>query len=154
MSFELLPLLRALTDGGVEFVVIGGVAVSLHGPIRATEDLDIVPRAGADNLMALGNVIASLNGRLVRDPLTPFGPQHRAALAQGRSVSISTDLGDVDVVQRLPGVPAFDQLLRAAEAVQLDGMQVHFASRSDLVAMKRARGSAQDLADLDALDAG
>jgi hypothetical protein len=151
MSFELVPLLRALNDGGVRFVVIGGVAVSLHGPGRATEDLDIVPQATVDNLLALGNVLASLDTRLASDQATPFGPEHRSALAQGRTLSVSTSLGDVDIVQRLPGVPGFDALFDAAETLKLDDLTVRFAAREHLVAMKRARGEPQDLADIASL---
>jgi hypothetical protein len=44
---DLAGLLRALHEGNTGFVVIGGIAVSAHGAIRATEDLDIVPGASS-----------------------------------------------------------------------------------------------------------
>ena len=148
MSFELVPLLRALEDGGVRFVVSGGVAVSLPGPLRATEDLDIVPAATTDSLLHLGDVLAALDARLAHDEAAAFGPEHRAAMAAGRALSLTTRLGDLDIVQRLSGVPAFDDLEAAADVVELDGLTVRFASREHLIAMKRARGAPQDLADV------
>jgi hypothetical protein len=37
-------LIAALSDGGVDYVLIGGLAVGAHGFPRATKDVDIVPR--------------------------------------------------------------------------------------------------------------
>jgi hypothetical protein len=53
MMFEPDDLLLALTDEKVEFVVIGGVAVGVHGFVRATKDLDIVPNHTPGNLTRL-----------------------------------------------------------------------------------------------------
>ena len=151
-DLELIPLLQELSGGGVRFVVIGGVAVALHGPLRTTEDLDIVPAADAGNLLALGNVLASLDARLATDASVGFGPEHRNALAQGRSLTLATRLGDVDIIQRLAPVP-YDELDAAAERFELGDATIAFACVEHLKAMKRARGSAQDLADIEALDA-
>jgi len=48
--FEPDELLLALTNAQVEFIVIGGVAVGVHGITRATKDLDIVPSPAQENL--------------------------------------------------------------------------------------------------------
>jgi hypothetical protein len=50
-ALDPLPLLRFLYERGVEHIVIGGVAVSAHGFVRPSEDLDIVPNPSAENLM-------------------------------------------------------------------------------------------------------
>jgi hypothetical protein len=64
---DLAGLIAALNDGGVRFVVIGGIAVSAHGHIRATEDLDIVPAPDRDNLERLGNTLVGLGARVAGD---------------------------------------------------------------------------------------
>lgn len=38
---DLRPLIDALVENQVEFVIIGGVALVLHGSARATQDLDL-----------------------------------------------------------------------------------------------------------------
>lgn len=43
-------LLIELTDADVEFVVLGGHAVAFHGHPRATKDLDVLVRAGGQDL--------------------------------------------------------------------------------------------------------
>jgi hypothetical protein len=58
----------------------------------------------------------------------------------------------MDIVQRLPGVPAFAALRADAMQVELHGVRFLVCSRAHLVAMKRACGSALDRADLERLE--
>lgn len=150
---DLAGLLRSLHDGRVRHVVIGGVALAAHGRLRATEDIDSVPDPDAENLRRLSNVLTALEARLTLDPGRPFGPSERMALERGRSMSLSTSQGELDIVQRLPGVPPYHDLDAAAIEDTLFDVPVRVSSREHLVAMKRARGSTQDLADLEALEA-
>jgi hypothetical protein len=151
---DLAGLLRALHAGGVRFVAVGGIAVSAHGPVRATEDLDIVPDSERENLDRLANVLVGLDARLVLDPSRLIGPDERSALYRGRNLTVTTSLGDLDIVQRLPGVPGYQELAQDAQATTLAEVPLHVCSRPALIAMKRARGSAQDLADIELLEAG
>lgn len=64
---------------------------------------------------------------------------------------MTTPLGDLDVVQRLPGVPSFSVLDAAALDVSILRVPFRVCSRAHLVAMKRARGSPLDQADLERL---
>ena len=146
-------LLRALGDDGVEYVLIGAAALAAHGPVRATEDVDIVPDPAPENLRRLGNALARTDARLAADRERPFGPDERAALTRGRSLSLETALGALDVVQSLPGVPSYAELTADAVRLELFGLPVDVCSRRHLRAMKLARGSHRDLADIEDLDA-
>lgn len=151
MVFDLAGLLRALAEGEVRFVVIGGIAVAAHAAIRATEDLDVVPEPETENLDRLCDVLTRLDARLLLNPQRTLDAEVRAALKRGRNVTVSTRLGDVDVVQQLPGVPPFAALREDAMVVEIFGVSFRVCSRRHLIAMKRARGSALDLADLERL---
>lgn len=59
--FEPDELLLTLTAAGVDFIVIGGVAVGVHGFIRATKDLDIVPDPAPANLARLAGVLTKID---------------------------------------------------------------------------------------------
>jgi hypothetical protein len=59
--FEPDDLLLTLTGAQVEFIVIGGVAVGVHGFTRATKDLDIVPSPAHDNLERLAAALGDAN---------------------------------------------------------------------------------------------
>ena len=149
---DLAGLVSALNEGGVQSVVIGGVAVGAHGKIRATEDLDIVPEPNRQNLNALANLLIRLDARLASDPERGIDLEIRRALQQGRNLTVNTELGDLDIVQRMPGIPTWDELLGDAETTTLADQPLRVASRAHLIAMKRARASLQDQADLEALE--
>ena len=151
---DLTALLRTLTGADIEFVVVGGVAVAAHDYVRATEDVDLVPAPGADNLDRLANLLIELEARLVLNPERPIGDAERRALHQGRNLSVSTSVGDLDIIQRLPGVPSYADLRAEAMRVTLDDFELVVCSREHLVSMKRARGSAIDIADLERLTDG
>lgn len=148
---DLAGLLGALSASQARFVVIGGIAVAAHAVVRATDDLDIVPEPSHGNLDALCNELAHLEARLLRDPSRAIDPEIRSALYRGRNLTVTTSMGDLDIVQRLPGVPAYAELEGDSWEAELLGARFRVCSKPHLVAMKRARGSALDLADLDGL---
>lgn len=148
---DLTALLRALSEAGVELVVVGGVAVAAHEYVRATEDVDVVPAPTPGNLDRLADVLVALEGRLTLDSERGIGGAERRALRQGRNLSVTTRLGDLDVIQRLPGVPGYDALLADAIRVTIDDVELVVCSRDHLMSMKRARGAPIDLADLERL---
>lgn len=148
---DLRALLAAFADDNVEYVVIGGIALVLHGGIRTTEDLDIVPAPDPANLDRLCQALEGMDASLLLNPARRFGPREAHSLKQGRNVSLTTCYGDLDVVRRLAGVPAYATLAADAERYELDGLTLLAASPQQLIAMKQVRGSAQDQADIETL---
>ena len=149
---DLAGLLRSLVDGDVRFVVIDGIAVAAHVAVRATEDVDLVPDPDAGNIRSLITVLEHLESRLLLNPERGIDAEVKSGLLSGRNLTVTTNRGDLDVVQGLPGVPPFPTLL--AESVEVEPFDIRFrvCSRGHLVAMKRARGAAIDLADVERLE--
>ena len=58
MSPELERLLPILVRAGAEFIVIGGVAGTIHGAARATYDVDLFYARNAENIHRLANSLA------------------------------------------------------------------------------------------------
>jgi predicted nucleotidyltransferase len=127
-------ILRVLDASGVEFVVVGGIAVQTHGYIRATRDLDVISRTSRANSRRMWNALAELEAEELgnRAPVVRFSTRH------GR-----LDLVDSDA--------DFDKLRERALVVELDGFEVAVAGLDDLVRMKRAAGRPHDLRDIGAL---
>jgi predicted nucleotidyltransferase len=147
-------LLRRLSESGAEFVVIGGLALGARGVVRATKDVDIVVSPGPENLKLVAEVAVAAGGHVQRGEAllgTPFSIA--AELAGGEQTAIETDLGRLDVVQGLEGVPSYEQLRARASEAEVLGVNVAVCSAEDLRAMKRAAGRTRDLADLEDLDA-
>lgn len=152
-EFDPRQMLRRLTEAGVDFVVIGGVAVMLSGYGRATRDLDIVFATDDANLRALGGVLTALEARLrgVAEEV-PFLADAQT-LAGVELLTLETSLGWLDVHRSVPGMRSYEALRRRAERVDLAGTAVLVASLDDLIAMKDAAGRPIDLIDVEALKA-
>lgn len=147
-------LLRRLAEAKVEFVVVGGLALNAWGVVRGTNDVDVVLATDTDNIKRIAEVAVSVGGHVQQGEAllgTPFSIA--AALADGRQVAIETDLGRLDVVQGLDGVPSFEELRSRAREAEILGTAVWVCSREDLRAMKLAAGRTRDLADIEDLDA-
>jgi predicted nucleotidyltransferase len=147
-------LLRRLSEAGVEFVLIGGLAVNAWGVVRGTKDVDIVVAPDIENLRRVAAVAAAVNGHVqTGESFLSSQPSIASQLASGEQVAIETELGRLDVVQGLDGVPAFEELRARATETEVLGVRVAICSIDDLKAMKRASGRTRDLADLEDLDA-
>ena len=146
-------ILRRLVERGVDFVVIGGIAGVLHGSARNTFDLDICFASDDANLAALGDVLTALGARLkgVAEDV-PLVADART-LRQVELLTLTTTLGELDVLARPPGAPAYPDLRRNADRYDLGGFNVSVASIDDLIAMKQAAGRAKDLIDIEELEA-
>ncbi|HEX6229978.1 MAG TPA: nucleotidyltransferase [Solirubrobacterales bacterium] len=154
MSAGFDEILRRLSEAKVEFVVIGGLALGAWGVVRGTKDVDIVVAPDAENLGRLAEVAVAAGGHVQSgESLLGSSPSIAAALEGGEQVAIETDLGSLDIVQGLDGVPPYEELRSRASEAEVLGLTVAICSVEDLRAMKRAAGRTRDLADLEDLDA-
>lgn len=148
-------LLRRLSEADVQFVLIGGLALNAWGVIRGTKDVDVVVASDPDNLRRLADLAGrELNGHIHTGESLPSSPPSVAGqLLTGERALIETDLGPLDVVHGLDGVPAYDELKSRATETEVLGVKVLVCSLADLKAMKQAAGRTRDQADLEDLDA-
>ena len=152
-EFDPARLLRALVDGRVDFVVIGGVAAVLHGSARNTFDLDICFASDPDNLEALGSTLAGLRAQLRGMPEPVAFVPDAASLKRVDALTLTTAAGDLDVLRVPSGAPRYDVLRGHADRYDVGGFEVRVASVEDLIAMKSAARRAKDLADIEELEA-
>ena len=146
-------LLRRLSAADVEFVVVGGLAVNAWGVVRGTRDVDVVVATDLANLKRVAEVAVGANGHVQQgEALLGSPPSIASALAAGEQVAIETDLGRLDVVQGLDGVPSYEVLRSRAAEAEILGVRVAVCSLDDLKSMKRAAGRTRDLADLEDLE--
>jgi len=149
---RLRDLIRRLDQQGVEFVLVGGLAVNAWGHLRGTRDLDIVPEPGSENLERLASLLEGIGGRVevLEGRLAPSAIG--TFLKAGDRTLVSTDLGPVDVLQGHPQVPRYAELSGEAVAVDLEGVTVRVCSLETLLEMKRASSRPLDRDDVDALE--
>ncbi len=123
----------------MKYLVVGGHAVSFHGYPRFTHDVDVVVLPDAANVRALLAALADFGFAEVGLDVSDFLKPTTVVLGRAPDqIDIMTFIKGVDVNEawqrRIPGV--------------LDGTDVAFISRQDLITNKRAVGRPEDLADI------
>jgi len=149
-------LLRALREGDVRFVVIGGAALQSHGQRYETEDIDVAPDRAQQNLARLADVLNRLECRLEVDPAHPekavlLPPDYFTAsvLAQAVVWNLRTAHGKLDLTLAPSGFPeGYTQLIADAEQrrVAATTITVAVASLADVEHSKRTADRAKDRA--------
>jgi hypothetical protein len=143
-AFEPERAVAALNRAGVHYVIVGGLAVGAHGVVRATRDLDIVPDGDEGNMSRLAACLAEIGGR---HPIE--GSLTGSALARPVSFKVRTRHGDVQVLNRMHGVPPFARLSERRILVEIAPEAVApICSLADLRAMKRTADRPRDRVDL------
>lgn len=151
------PIFDALNESGARYVVVGGVAVVLHGHIRLTRDLDLVvdlePAAATATITALSQL-----GLVPKVPVAAAqfaDPVARESWAEEKGMVVfslydpANPLRIVDLFVR-PPLP-FEDLFRRSLLVPIGHSTTRIASLADLIAMKRQAGRPQDLLDIEQL---
>ncbi|MCP4656971.1 MAG: nucleotidyltransferase family protein [bacterium] len=145
---ELKAVVAKLNAEGIEYALCGGVALTLHGFIRATKDIDILIRL--DDLIRVTKAVNSL-GFILESGRIPFGhggpDQHeifRISKADGEDL-LTLDLLIVGKVHK--------EVWEAREVVFWGGMELQVVSLDGLIRMKQLAGRRQDLVDIERLRA-
>lgn len=154
-ELDIRGILEELNRAGVEFLVIGGVAVGFHGYVRATKDVDVVPAPDPENLVKLAAVLATLDAHVegadefddgeLPDPLDP------EALALGGNWVLRTRLGRFDIMQWIGEDELWGKLSPTAIEVEIGGLVVRIVGYEELIALKENAGRPEDLIDLQRL---
>lgn len=143
-------IFAVLDAHGVEYVVAGDLAVQVHGHVRMTNDLDLIPAPTRENMQRLADALNELGARVLNDG--GEGARIDAAMLPRATLwQFATAAGDIDVLHDAPGAASFEKLRARALEVQLGDLRIPFAGRDDLISMKRASGRPVDLGDVAAL---
>ncbi len=137
---EFIQLLNACK---VEYLLVGGYAVALHGYVRYTSDIDIWVRSTPDNSI---RVVESL----MRFGLPQANELFDILQKEKRVIGIGTPPNKIEVITSIDGVE-FETCYRNKLEVEIDGMSLYYLSLPDLVINKKASGRFKDLNDLEHL---
>jgi hypothetical protein len=135
--------LRLLHDHEVEYLLVGGFAVALHGYARTTADIDVWVSRRRDNAERLVDCLREFGFDLPE--LTP-----EVFEAPDRIIRMGEAPLRIEVLTDIDGVE-FDGCQQRAVLHEIDGESIRVISLADLKINKRASGRPKDLADLDHL---
>jgi predicted nucleotidyltransferase len=143
-------IFAVLQEHGVEYVLIGGMAVQTHGHVRMTNDADLIPAPDPANLARLADALISMDAKVLN-------PGHEdeaitaSMLPRSTIWQFTTRDGNIDVMQEVPGGREFEQLSEDSLPIRLGDIAIEVVGLDDLIRMKLARGRRVDLDDVAAL---
>ena len=152
------PVIAALNQGGVRYVIVGGLATVLHGFARLTADIDLVVDLDPPEARRAIEVLVRLGFR-PRPPVDPFDfadPSMRAAWIREKGMRVfslhdpAQPMRELDLFVEHP--IDFDSLWRRSEMIPLATTAARVASIPDLITLKRLAGRPEDLRDIEALE--
>jgi len=135
-----------LARAEIRFVVVGGIAVSLQGYVRLTEDVDILIDREEGNVFRFLSSLADYGEGFAREfCLEDFGPEEGALRLIEESEGCQLDIFTV-----MSGKSYFD-LSEDAEVFKVQGLEVLYASKKSLIELKSNTVREKDQLDVQAL---
>ncbi len=136
--------LDALVNANVEFVIVGGLAATVHGSARLTQDIDVVYARSETNLERLANSLAPLAPYPRGAPAgLPF-EWSVATLRGGLNFTLTTTAGDIDLLGEITGGGVYEDLRPHTVEIQLFGHPCLCLELEWLIRTKRAAGRPRD----------
>ena len=147
-------VIRTLVDAGIDFIIVGGVAGTVHGSARLTRDVDVVYGRSPEHMRRLVDALSSHNPYLRGAPQgLPF-LWDLNTIQRGLNFTLTTRLGDLDLLGELTGGGGFEQLREHSSTVRVFDRDVQVLDLDWLTRVKRAVGHPRELeavAELEAL---
>jgi hypothetical protein len=143
MNQHFIEMLRALSDAGAEFLIVGAQALAAHGYVRATKDLDIWVRPSEENAERVWHALAEFGAPL--DQLT----KHDLA-TPGAIFQIGIDPVRIDIITDI-GVD-WSKAWANRVKQRLGDVAVASLGRTELIEAKRLAGRPEDLRDIEVLE--
>jgi predicted nucleotidyltransferase len=138
-------LLRLLKHHGVRFVMVGGLAVGVHGHERYTKDLDLLVDPSVANARRLGSALTEFgfaaSGRAWRRLTKPY-----------QILTLGVEPVRIDLLTSISGV-GFREIWKGHRVVTTLAGDIPVIGLAELRVNKLATGRPQDLADVALLDA-
>ncbi len=127
----------------VEYLIVGGYAVALHGHPRYTKDLDVFINITIDNAQKLVDAIIDFGFSSLQLNVNDF-------TEPGNIIQLGYPPNRIDLITSATGLE-FDQAWPARIVIDIEGLDVNFIDLEHLIRNKRATGRYQDLADIENL---
>ena len=157
MELDFQTIFKELNEIGIDYLVVGGLAVNFHGIPRMTYDIDLMILLESENILKLVRKLTQWGYR----PKIPIDPKDLADETKRNSwvsekgmkalnfYSEILPIGEIDILIDSP-IP-YKELKGRAIKVELQDEKVPTVSIHDLIQLKLRAGRKQDLADIEHL---
>jgi len=157
MELDFQTIFRELNSLGIDYLVVGGLAVNFHGVPRMTYDIDLMVHLEPENILKLVTKLTQWGYK----PKIPVDPRDLADEMKRNSwifekgmktlnfYSETLPIGEIDIIIDTP-IP-YEELRNRAIRIELQDERMPVASIHDLIELKLRAGRKQDLADVEHL---
>lgn len=142
---EWRQFIESLNSNGVEYLVVGAVALAHHGWPRYTGDLDILVHNSPENSRRVESALQEFGLGSIDLKASDFVDSYGV-------IQLGVPPNRIDLLTSITGV-SFDQAWLGRIEAELGGTPANFIGREALIQYKKSTGRPQDLADLAALEA-
>ena len=150
---DFAAVLGAFEDAGVDSIVVGGLAATVHGSARLTQDVDFVYSREPRNIERLALALQPHSPYLRgAPPGLPF-EWTAATIARGLNFTLTTAIGDIDLLGEIAGGGDYHALLPHTIELAMFGHRCRCLDLPALIRAKRASGRPKDLEALAELEA-
>jgi hypothetical protein len=152
-DLDVARILETLDRHGVSYLIVGGIAATIHGATRQTTDFDCLPARTEQNLRRLAAALIELGARLRVGGMTDEESKalgvviDEVVLDRAQQTTWRTDAGYLDVLTEMAhrhGRAGYEDLVSRAVSLRLDGIDIRLISLDDLIASKEAAGRDKD----------
>jgi hypothetical protein len=141
-NFDFLEFLELLEKHKVDFLLVGGYAVILHGYVRSTGDMDLWIERTDENYQKLKKVY--------RDFSAPIFPEEQFSNPKFNVWGIGVEPSKIEILTQVDGL-LFEESKSHCNWFELDKIKVPYIDFDDLIKNKLASGRYKDLADIEQL---
>jgi predicted nucleotidyltransferase len=157
MELDFQTIFKELNLLGIDYLVVGGLAVNFHGVPRMTYDIDLMVLLESENILKLVTKLTQWGYR----PKVPIDPRdfadetkrnswiHEKGMKALNFYSETLPIGEIDIVIDAP-IP-YGELRNRAIKVEIQYEKIPTVSLHDLIELKLRAGRKQDLADVEHL---
>jgi len=136
--------IQALNENDVEYVLVGGMAVILHGYVRGTGDMDIWVNKTTDNYKKLVKAFTQFG-------MPVFDMTEKAFLGNEFDVwGIGVQPIRIEIMTAVKGLN-FEETYKLSQFYDEEGLKIRFIHLNHLIEAKKAAGRFRDLDDIDQL---
>jgi len=144
LSKDALEFIRLLNQKKVEYLIVGGWAVAIHGKPRYTKDIDIFISRSPQNAEAILVLLKEFGFESLDLNRDDFMTPHRI-------VQLGVEPNRIDLLTSISAVD-FDEAYKNKVLVECDGEMLNFINVDDLIKNKKATGRDQDLIDIKVIE--
>jgi hypothetical protein len=134
-----MKLLYRLGLTGAEFILVGGLAMCVHGPVETVIVLDVCYRPTPENVRRISAALELLEPRLRGDFV---GALHR--FEHGVNLALATAVGPINLLPGLNGVGTFEQVQAQSAIRHVNGLPIWVLSLDGMIAAQQASGKLKE----------